>query len=70
MKQYQFKTNINCSSCVAKITPVLNASEHVTNWNVDTTNPAKILTVETENGEETDFKELVQKAGFTAEVIH
>jgi copper chaperone len=61
MKQYQFKTNINCSSCVAKITPVLNASEHVTNWNVDTTNPAKILTVETENGEETDFKELLQK---------
>ncbi len=70
MKQYQFKTNINCSSCVAKITPVLNASEHVTNWNVDTTNPAKLLTVETENGEETDIKELVQKAGFTAEVIH
>jgi len=70
MKQYQFKTNINCSSCVAKITPVLNASEHVTNWNVDTTNQAKILTVETENGEEADIKELVQKAGFTAEVIH
>jgi len=69
MKQYQFKTNINCSGCVAKITPHLNETEDIEEWNVDTTNPAKILTVHTENLQEADIMELVKKAGFGAEEI-
>jgi copper chaperone len=69
MKQYQFKTNINCSGCVAQITPVLNGNEAITEWKVDTANPDKILTVATDKLDEDAVKALVQKAGFKAEKI-
>lgn len=69
MKQYQFKTNINCSGCVAKVTPVLNQNADVKEWNVNTDDPNKILTVQTESLEEDDVKALVQKAGFKAEKL-
>ena len=69
MKQYQFKTNINCSGCVAKVTPVLNQNEGIKDWKVDTDNPNKILTVETENLDEDDVTALVRKAGFKAESV-
>ena len=69
MKEYKFKTNINCSSCVAKVTPVLNQNPEVKEWNVDTTNPEKILAVKTENLEQEDVTALISKAGFKAESI-
>lgn len=69
MKQYQFKTNINCGGCVAKVTPVLNATPEIKDWNVDTANPQKILTVSTENLNEDAIKAVVQKAGFKAEKL-
>lgn len=69
MKQYQFKTNINCSSCVAKVTPSFNQNEEVKEWKVDTANPEKILTVETDSLNEEDIKAIVQKAGFKAERV-
>jgi copper chaperone len=67
MKQYQFKTNINCSGCVAKMTPLLNENPDVKEWNVDTNNPNKVLTVQTDSLHEEDVKAIVQKAGFKAE---
>lgn len=67
MKQYQFKTNINCGGCVAKVNPLLNENPDVKEWNVDTNNPNKVLTVQTDNLGEEDIKGLVQKAGFKAE---
>ena len=69
MNQYQFKTNINCSGCVAKVTPVLNKNEQIKEWNVDTANPSKVLTVQTESLNEEQVKELVSKAGFNAESL-
>ena len=69
MKQYQFKTNINCSGCVAKVTPVLNNNDEIKEWNVDTVNPSKVLTVQTESLNEEQVKELVSKAGFKAESL-
>ena len=69
MKQYQFKTNINCGGCVAKVTPVLNSNQEIKDWNVDTNNPNKILTVQTENLEEDEVQALVAKAGFKTERI-
>ena len=69
MKQYQFKTNINCSGCVAKVTPVLDQDPNVKQWEVDTNDPNKILTIQTENLKEDDVKVLVQKAGFKAETL-
>lgn len=69
MKQYQFKTNINCSGCVAAVKPALNENIDIKEWNVDTVNPNKILTIKTENLHEGNIKEIVQKAGFKAESI-
>ena len=69
MKQYQFKTNINCSGCVAKVTPSLNDSPGIKEWNVDTANPKKVLTVKTESLLADEVKSIVEKAGFKAEAL-
>ncbi|MFA7445597.1 MAG: heavy-metal-associated domain-containing protein [Flavobacteriaceae bacterium] len=66
MKTLKFKTNINCSACVAKVTPVLNENTSVEKWEVDTQNPNKILTVE---GQEINQDQLIQsleKIGYKA----
>lgn len=65
----KFKTNINCSACVAKVTPVLEADEQVKNWKVDTENPDKILTAEGENINAEDLIHALRKIGYRAEVI-
>lgn len=46
MATYQFKTNIHCDGCIAKITPYLNQVKELDSWQVDLKDPAKILTVE------------------------
>ncbi|AYQ32060.1 MULTISPECIES: heavy-metal-associated domain-containing protein [Runella] len=66
METLQFKTNINCGGCIAKVTPFLNQVEEIEDWRVDTANPDKILTI---NGEELSSElilETIEKAGFTA----
>lgn len=67
MKTINFKTNINCSGCVAKVTPLLNSDAEIKNWSVDTNNPEKILSVETESDNANSIIELVKKAGFKIE---
>ncbi|HEX6914818.1 MAG TPA: heavy-metal-associated domain-containing protein [Chitinophagaceae bacterium] len=69
MEKHQFKTNINCSGCVANVTPHLSGNEKIRHWEVDTNNPKKILTVEAEGLSEEEIKAIVQKAGFKAESI-
>ncbi len=69
MKQYKFKTNINCGSCVAAVTPILNGSEQIKSWQVDTANPNKLLSVETEELSEDQVESLISKAGFKAELV-
>ena len=70
MKTLKFKTNINCGGCVSKVTPFLNKQEGVDNWEVDTTNPDKILTVESNGASEEDVKTTLQKIGFKAESVN
>jgi copper chaperone len=69
MKEYQFKTNINCGGCVAKVTPALNANLEIKEWNVDTANPAKVLTVQTESLGREDVEAIIEMAGFKAESL-
>lgn len=69
-QKFQFKTNINCSSCVAKVTPFLNDAEGVCHWEVDTNNKEKVLTVKSEGITEEQVIETVQKAGFKIEVLN
>ena len=65
----QFKTNINCGGCVAKVTPFLNDAEGVCHWEVDTTNKDKVLTVKSEGITQEQVIETVQKAGFKIEPL-
>lgn len=67
MKEMKFKTNINCGNCIATATPFLNKFENI-NWQVDTENPDKILTVETDSASEKEIIEAVKKAGFEIEM--
>ena len=48
MNTLKFKTNVKCGGCIATITPHLNQVKGIVSWNVDTTIPLKIMTVETE----------------------
>ncbi|MBA5630209.1 heavy-metal-associated domain-containing protein [Moheibacter lacus] len=68
MKTFKFKTNINCGGCVSGVTPFLNQLEN-TDWKVDTENPDKILTVESESVSEEEIIRMVKKAGFEIEMI-
>lgn len=68
MKTLKFKTNINCNGCVASVTPFLNKIEGI-NWEVDTENPDKILTVETQNIPEEEIIKAIQKAGFEVKPV-
>lgn len=69
MKTITIKTNINCGSCVANVTPVLNDTLGKDNWKVDTQNPNKILTVTVGNIDETEVIKAVEKAGYKGERI-
>lgn len=69
METLKFKTNINCGGCINAVTPHLNKAEGVKNWQVDTANPDKILTVEAEGTDAQTVKQVVEKAGFKAEAI-
>lgn len=68
MKTLKFKTNIQCSNCLAKVTPKLNEQSEIESWNVDLQDPERTLTVNTENLEPEDIKKAVLKAGFIADV--
>ena len=70
MNTKQYKTNIMCGSCIAKVTPVLNETFGENNWKVDTQNPNKILTVSSEDANETDVIKAVEKAGYKAEALN
>jgi copper chaperone len=66
----KFKTNINCSGCIAKVTPYLNETEGIKQWSVDTNNPNKILSIEMDSLSEDEIKNVVTKAGFKIEELN
>ncbi len=61
------KTNLNCGSCVSKVTPGLNAIDGLSTWSVDTDNPAKPLSISYSGPDVIDdVVEAVRRAGFEA----
>ena len=69
MKKHQFKTNIKCGGCIAAVTPYLNANNEIKQWSVDTNNPDKILTVETDDLSHEAIAQIVKGAGYQAEPL-
>ncbi len=68
MNTYKFKTNINCGGCIASVTPFLNKLENI-EWQVDTENPDKILSVQSDSVSVEEIIEAVKSAGFEIEVV-
>jgi copper chaperone len=69
-KTYQFKTNINCSGCVAKVKPHMDGAEGISQWEVDTINKDKVLSVKADGITQEQIIETVQKAGFTIQSLN
>ena len=46
----QFKTNLNCGSCVAAVKPFLDQVPGISDWDVDIANEGKLLIVHGEDG--------------------
>ena len=70
MEKIAFKTNIMCSACVAKVAPELNKTAGENNWEIDITNPQKILTVTAEDTAKQAIKNAVERAGYKAQSIN
>jgi copper chaperone len=66
---FVFKTNINCDGCVAKVTSILDATDTIEKWTVDTTNRDKILSVTTNGISKSKIMDMVQKTGFKIEPL-
>lgn len=69
METLKFKTNVNCGGCIATVTPHLNQVKGILKWSVDTTNPMKILTVETSELDPDVIVETLKNAGYKADLI-
>lgn len=69
-KTFKFKTNINCSGCVAQVTPFLNTADGICHWGVDTAHKDKILSVHSEGISESEVIQKVQEAGFKIESLN
>lgn len=67
MTTYQFKTNIQCDGCIAKVTPYLNSIADLDHWKVDTASAQKVLTLEGNEGLEPVIVKAVQAAGYQIE---
>ncbi|WP_317899899.1 heavy-metal-associated domain-containing protein [Aurantibacillus circumpalustris] len=67
MEILKFKTTINCSGCLAKVTPFLNDENAIEKWDVNIDTPEKTLTVETNEADGDKIIEAVKKAGFQIE---
>ena len=64
MKTLKFKTNIKCGGCIATVSPYLNNNERINNWQVDTLNPDKILTVNSQDISSDEIIAILKDAGF------
>ena len=62
MKTLQFKTN--SGGCLKFVTSTLNQEVGAGNWQVDTANPDKILTVTSDQLTSEQVVQAVEKAGF------
>lgn len=64
MATKKYKTNINCGNCVKAVTGFLSDVPGIDHWEVDTTNPDKILSVSGADFDEAAVVEAVEDAGF------
>ncbi len=69
MDTLKFKTNVQCSGCLSKVTPLLNEALGVNHWEIDVQNPQKPLTVNAVGATPEQVTNVLAKAGFSAELL-
>lgn len=69
MRTLHFKTNMKCGGCIHTVTPFLSDVQEILKWEVDTSHPDKVLTVDFDGTNEAIIIEKVQEAGFKIERI-
>ena len=67
MEELKFKTNINCTGCLSKVKPVLDAEQKIDTWEVDLEHEDRILTVKSENISSGEIEEKLAAIGFEAD---
>ena len=60
----EYKTNINCGSCIKAVTGFIEEVPGLVSWKVDTDSPEKTLTVELQGESDAQLIEAVEDAGF------
>lgn len=68
-RELRFKTNLNCGGCVSKIKSDLDSAKGIFEWKVNTDNPEKILTVQSNGITEEEITAIIKSKGFSAEPI-
>ena len=69
MIEKKFKTNINCNNCLNTVTPFLNQEMDIEEWQVDLSDPDRILSASLEEDDASLVIKAIEKAGFKAELI-
>lgn len=69
MNTLKFKSNINCTGCLSKVTPVLNDEKAIQQWDVNLEHDDRTLTVETNDLSAEEVQKTVSKVGFKAQLI-
>ena len=64
METKVFRTNLNCGSCVATVTPFLKSDPTIQNFSIDTNDERKLLAVSGEVVSLDQVRATVKKAGF------
>lgn len=69
MKNTAFlRTSLQCMACVSKVEKELNELLGQNNWEIDLTNPSKILTIDNSTDKLQDVINIINSKGFDAEV--
>jgi copper chaperone CopZ len=63
----QFKTNVKCGACLATITPEMEKVA-AGSWQVDLTDPDRILTVESDK-DAAEILQALEKSGYKGELL-
>lgn len=69
MRILKFNTSISCGGCLEKVTPVLNSLSQVANWEVDLSDPNKVLTVQGSEVTSELISQALIRIGYVATVI-
>lgn len=69
MKELKFKSNINCTGCLSKVKPILDAEILIEKWEVDLQDKDRILVVKTEKLNAIEIKKQLASIGFTVEEV-